>query len=85
LRWPSAPATTSPRPTFAMRPLASSSVLYCDLFVRISTASTIPSSQGISLEMRTSLERPQAWVTEAILSTMIDPIAGGFFGMNAAS
>jgi hypothetical protein len=35
--------------------------------------------------MRTSLERPQAWVTEAILSTMIDPIAGGFFGMNAAS
>src|SRR5262245_61702522 len=83
LRWPSAPATTSPRPTFAMRPLVSSSVLYCDLLVRISTASTMPSSQGMALEIRSSFDRPQACVTEAILSTMIEPIAGGFFGIAA--
>jgi hypothetical protein len=45
----------------------------------------MPSSQGIWLEMRSSFERPQACVTEAILSTMIEPIAGGFFGMESVS
>src|ERR1044071_6003779 len=60
----------SPLPTLAMRPLVSSSVLYVDLLVRISTTTTTPSSAGmLSVATRTSLPRPQAWVTEAILST----------------
>src|SRR5579883_2822461 len=59
----------SPLPTFAMRPLVSSSVLYVDLLVSTSTTSTTPSSEGMSVEMRTSCERPQACATEAILST----------------
>src|SRR5688572_24622245 len=53
-----------------MRPLVSSSVLYVDLLVRISTTTTTPSSAGmLSVATRTSLPRPQAWVTDAILST----------------
>ena len=61
-----------------MRPLVSSSVLYCALSVSISTASTTPSSQGMSVDIRSSCESPQACVTEAILSTMIDFIMKGW-------
>src|ERR1700747_1671380 len=35
---------------------------------------TTPSSAGMSAEMRTSCDRPQAWVTEASLSTMTERI-----------
>src|SRR3954465_4912666 len=60
----------SPWLTLAMRPLVSSSVLYVDLLVSTSTTTTPPSSAGmLSVATRTSLPRPQAWVTEAILST----------------
>src|SRR6185312_4925477 len=59
----------SPLPTLAMRPLVSSRVLYVDLLVSTSTTTTTPSSEGMSVEMRTSCDRPQACATEAILST----------------
>src|SRR6185312_3641945 len=59
----------SPLPTFAMRPLVSSSVLYVDLLVSTSTTTTTPSSEGMSGETRTSCDRPHACVTEATLST----------------
>src|SRR5882757_1815319 len=54
-----------------MRPLVSSSVLYVDLLVSTSTATTTPSSAGMSADTRTSRESPQACVTEATLSTTI--------------
>ena len=61
---------TSPLATFAMRPLVSSSVLYVDLLLRISTTSTTPSSHGMSVvATRSSWPRFSAWVMEAILST----------------
>src|SRR6185312_5205826 len=59
----------SPLPTLAMRPLVSSRVLYVDLLVSTSTTTTTPSSEGMSVEMRTSWDSPQACATEAILST----------------
>ena len=40
-----------------------------DLLFRISTTITTPSSQGISGAIRISCVRPEACVTEAILST----------------
>src|SRR5689334_1846433 len=59
----------SPLPTFAMRPLVSSSVLYVDLLFNTSTTTTTPSSAGMSGEMRTSCPSAHACVTDAILST----------------
>src|SRR5882757_9892852 len=54
-----------------MRPLVSSIVLYVDLLVSTSTATTTPSSAGMSADTRTSCDSPQACVTEATLSTTI--------------
>ena len=60
----------SPLASFAMRPLVSSSVLYVDLLLRISTTSATPSSHGMSaVATRSSWPRFSAWVMEAILST----------------
>src|SRR6185312_15431683 len=39
------------------------------LLVSTSTTTTTPSSEGMSVEIRTSCDSPQACVTEAILST----------------
>src|SRR5215212_11599246 len=75
----------SPLPTLAMRPLVSSMVLYVDLLVSISTTTTTPSSAGMSAEMRTSCDSPQAWVTEAILSTATLLIALAIIGLHPSS
>src|SRR5262245_7991421 len=52
-----------------MRPVGSSSWLYVLLSLRTRTATTTPSSQGISALTRTSRFNWQARVTEAILSS----------------
>src|SRR6185312_11052579 len=78
----------SPLPTLAMRPLVSSRVLYVDLLVSTSTTITTPSSEGMSVEMRTSCDRPQACATEAILSTttLLMPLTmSGFLGVLAGA